>query len=227
MKILGIDISTTLGSVGLVDERQILGEDKFRVIGGGKGTLLGRIDRLLEATGVPIEQLEGVAVAIGPGSFTGLRVGLATAKGLCVPRNLPLAGVSTLEALASLLPYCRLPVLATLDARRGEIYAALYNTESGAPLRVGEEVSLPPEELHQRFDSEVVIIGDALEAYGDRLKELYGGKAHLLPGHDASPGGALIALLGRERILRGELLSIDDSVPTYIRPAERIFKKRS
>lgn len=227
MKILGIDISTTLGSVGMIDERQILGEDKFRVIGGGKGTLLGRIDRLLEATGVSIEQLEGVGVAIGPGSFTGLRVGLATAKGLCLPRNLPLAGVSTLEALASLLPYCRLPILATLDARRGEIYAALYNTESGVPVRVGEEVSLPSEELHQRFDTELVIIGDALEAYGDRLEELYGDKAHLLPGHNSSPGGALIALLGRERISRGELLSLDDSVPTYIRPAERIFKKRS
>lgn len=227
MKILGIDISTALGSVGLADERQILGEEKFRVIGGGKGTLLGRIDRLLEATGVPIEQLEGVGVAIGPGSFTGLRVGLATAKGLSMPRSLPLAGVSTLEALASLLPYCRLPVLATLDARRGEIYAALYNTESGVPVRVGEEVSLPPEELHERFHTELVIIGDALEAYGDRLEELYGDKAHLLPGYNSSPGGALIALLGRERILRGELLSLDDSVPTYIRPAERIFKKRS
>jgi tRNA threonylcarbamoyladenosine biosynthesis protein TsaB len=226
MKVLGIDASKPLGSVGLIDGEQVLGEHKFPIVGNHKSTLLGKIDRLLKETGVSIEEIQGVSVVIGPGSFTGLRVALATAKGLCMLRELPLAGVSSLEALAWLLPYCRLPILAAIDARRGEVYVGLYNTESGNPVRLGEEVSLSPEKMFERFEGEVVIIGDGAETYGDKFEELYGDKAHVVRTFSSFPGGALVALLGREKILKGELLSLEQSVPVYIRPAAAIFKKR-
>jgi tRNA threonylcarbamoyladenosine biosynthesis protein TsaB len=226
MKVLGLDASKPLGSVGLTSGEQVLGEHKFPMVGNHKSALLGKIDGLLKETGVPIEKIEGVSVAIGPGSFTGLRVALATAKGLCILKNLPLAGVSTLEVLATLFPYCRLPVLATIDARRKEIYAALYDTASGVPLRLGEEVSLPPEGIYEKFNTEVVIVGDAIEVYGDRFKKLYGDKAHVVRTLGSFPAGALVALLGWEKILKGELLSLEESVPVYIRPAEAILKRR-
>ena len=143
MLILAFDTATDVATSALVDDGEVLGERTSRAV-----TLLEDLDALVRQAGARTGDLQGLAVGTGPGSFTGLRVGLATARGLALALGLPVAGVSTLEALAAGAPGA-LPVI---DARRGEVF-----------VLQGEPRVLAPEELG--FDPGTVCVGDGAVRY--------------------------------------------------------------
>lgn len=131
MKILALDTSTLTGSVALIDDGAVLAESVARVRANHSEQLLPLVDEVLARAGVKLDALDRIAVGVGPGSFTGVRIAVATAKGLHLASGVTLVGVSSLDALvASAWGACG-PVLAALDARRGELYAALYEVRSG------------------------------------------------------------------------------------------------
>jgi tRNA threonylcarbamoyladenosine biosynthesis protein TsaB len=177
------------------------------------------IDEALAQAGVALGDLDGIAVSIGPGSFTGLRIGLGLAKGLCYARGLPLVPVPTLEALAHV---ARAPVGATvcaaLDARRRECWAALFRVgDDGAMIRLAEDFTAAPDALAARLPSGAIVVGDAGAAYADVL----GARgATVLPAEASEPSGGIVARLGARRLARGEHADPGTLEPTYVRPPE-------
>jgi tRNA threonylcarbamoyladenosine biosynthesis protein TsaB len=214
--VLGIDTSTPRISVALVDSGTLLGEREVMVERNRTG-LMPLVDELFTAVGLKPQALDAVAVGAGPGSFTGLRIGMATAKGIAFASAHPLWAVSSLAAIAH-GELGRDPagvVVAVLDARKGEVYAGAYRREGDRSILVGDERVLAPGELAalggaaRRGDERVRFIGDALAAFPE-LATLDG-------SWGVTPTGAGVAALA----LAGAHVDVlVGGAPTYIRPSE-------
>jgi tRNA threonylcarbamoyladenosine biosynthesis protein TsaB len=227
MLILGIETSTMHGGVALLDEQGLLAEYLLNVRATHTERLLPSIDRVLRDAGVTLEQMTGLAVAVGPGSFTGLRIGLATAKGLAAASGRPLVGVSTLEAIAWGLPFCAHPVCPVLDARKGQVYCAVYRHDGERLIPVMDEAALSPDELISKIDEPTVFIGEGLSAYGDVLTGRLGRKALFPPVSQRGGRASAVGDLGRRRLLRGERDDVARLAPRYLRPSEAELKRLS
>lgn len=206
MIVLGLDTSTRFASVALVaDTGAVIAQ--LRGDGQGRGTdLLAMIDRMCADVKLTARELDAVAVGAGPGSFTSLRIGMATAKGIAFAAGRPLWAISSLAALAS--PADGELVVAVLDARRGEVYAGAFRGDAGHVVAVGSERVLSPDRLAE-LGTPMRYVGDAAAAYPQLAS---------LPGAwDRTPTGAAIARLA----LAGSRIDVlVTAVPAYIRPAE-------
>ncbi|MDE2058430.1 MAG: tRNA (adenosine(37)-N6)-threonylcarbamoyltransferase complex dimerization subunit type 1 TsaB [candidate division NC10 bacterium] len=225
MLVMGIETSTVQGGVALVSGQGVFCEYTLNVKATYSERLLPLIDRALQDAGITMGQVEGLAVAVGPGSFTGLRIGLSTAKGLAVAGGQPLVGVSTLEAMAWTLPFCAHPVCPILDARKGEIYCALFRHEGDRLIRLADDAAVAPDELLNRIHEPTVFLGDGVASYEgllqSRLKELA-----LFPPLSGRGGrAAAVAELGRRRLLQGHRDDLAQLAPHYLRPSEAELKR--
>ena len=227
MLVLGIETSTIQGGVALVGEAGLLSEYTLNVEATHSERLLPAIDRTLRDAGLELGALQGLAVAIGPGSFTGLRIGLSTAKALAYATGLPLVGVPSLEALAWAVPAARWPICPVLDARKQEVYAALFRTDPDGVTRLTEDQALAPEALCERISEPTLFLGDGVAVYGELFRRLLGDRFLALP--PALRGGrpASVADLGRRRLLLGERDPVDGLVPRYLRPSEAELRRRA
>jgi len=142
MLCLGIETATPYGSIALCRDDQVLCELSLRLLKGGGEYLLAWLERMMSQTGCHLSELDLIAVGTGPGSYTGIRVGLAAAKGLGAGLNIPVYGVSTLETIAHNALGTALWIATALDARRGELYAALYQATAS-----GLVVVIPPQPM--------------------------------------------------------------------------------
>jgi len=126
MKILAIETSTMMGSVAVMDKTQLIAEYRLNIKGTHSERLVRIIDEVLKDSGLEFKDLDGYAVSIGPGSFTGLRIGITTVKGLAFVTRKPVAAIPTLDALACNIPFSQYQICPMLDARKKEVYTALY-----------------------------------------------------------------------------------------------------
>ena len=192
----------------------VLAEGVYRESRSHTASLPLLVERVFGDAGLALEDLEGIAVSIGPGSFTGLRIGLALAKGLAFAGGLPLVGVPTLEALAWVVDAePGTTVCAALDARKREVYAALFAVEAEGPRRLTPDLALAPEALAARLPRPCTVVGDAGEVYGEAL----GAHARLLPFATHHPRGGVIARLGAARLAAGEAANLGTLEPVYVR----------
>ena len=175
---------------------------------------------LLERCGLALDDLGAVAVSVGPGSFTGLRVGVSTAKGLARARGLDLVPVSSLEALARGFAGLGRDVCAVLDARRGQVYAALYAPRGPELVPRGGEEVLAPERLCERIRRPTVLVGEGAAAHRDILAARLGALALWVPAERNRPSAAAVAGAALERWSRGEVEDPARVVPRYIRRSE-------
>jgi tRNA threonylcarbamoyladenosine biosynthesis protein TsaB len=153
-----------------------------------------------------------------------LRIGLATAKGLCFASGKPLLTVPTLDGLVYFnlnSPYSLVPVL---DAKKNEVYSAVYNTREGVLERISDYWVLSVEKLVAKIPEEVIFLGSGLEAFQDRLKEFCGEKAHFLEGERNLPNGSSIAFLGLEKFRHSEFEDLEKAEPLYLRSSEAELK---
>lgn len=220
MLVLGVETSTMQGGAALVGEGGLRSEYTLNVEATHSERLLPTIDRMLGDAGIGLDALSGIAVSIGPGSFTGLRIGLGTVKGLAYATGLPVVGVPTLEALASSIPFARVQVCPVLDARKQEVYAALFRVAGGGLVRIMEDSALEPEALCARVRRPTIFLGDGLAVYGDLFRRLLGDRMLIPPPSSRGARPACVAELGRQRLLRGERDPVDALVPRYLRPSE-------
>jgi tRNA threonylcarbamoyladenosine biosynthesis protein TsaB len=226
MKVLAVDTSTPVSSVALLAEGSVQAEIAAQVRSRHGETLLSHVQHVLDIGEIDFEAVELLAVGLGPGSFTGLRVGLATVQGLAVSRGIPLVGGSSLEALGRGLGYGEDMAVPVVDAHKGEVYAAAYRPVQGAPL---SEVLAPihgtPEQVARRLreaipDRPLVLCGDGLRKYEQRLlSEL--GPPHFIapPVHDV-PRAALLSVDAERRYGQH---GADDPArlePMYLRPSD-------
>ena len=225
MLVMGIETSTMQGGVALLSEQGLLSEYLLNIKATHTERLLPSIDRVLRDAGKTLSQVEGISVATGPGSFTGLRIGLSTAKGLAVAAGKPVIGVSTLEAMAWTLPFCVHQICPILDARKGEIYCALFRHEGDRLIRLMDEAALSPDLLVGRIQERTVFLGDGLPVYGDLLKGRLGELALFPPFSQRGGRPAAVAELGRRRLLQGQHDEISEMAPRYLREFEAELKR--
>lgn len=225
MKVLGIDTSTPCGSIGLIHGQDIISEYILNVSVTHSERLLGAIDLVLRRAGCALDDLDGFAISLGPGSFTGVRIGVSTVKGLAYAVQKPVVGVSTLDVLASQVsptPYLICPII---DARKGEVYSAFYRyEESDRPKRLSEFQALRPEVLSRMLNERTIFLGDGVKAYGDDLRKWLKSFAIFSSPTLHIPHGSAVARLGVELLLRGEVLNLATFIPLYVRRSEAEIK---
>lgn len=186
--------------------------------------LISTVDRLFRETQVQWSDIGGVAVGLGPGSFTGLRIGMATAKGFAAAAQKKLVGVSTLDGLAA---RCLgdLPVYATVDARKKQIYCARYSVSAGKrPKRLHDIQAISPErliqQLHEEQHQQVVIVGDAVHLYGDLWYRELEDLVIFAPAALHASSADAIGLICGELFEEGECLDIASATPFYVRASD-------
>lgn len=215
-----VDTSTPAGSLALCENGRVLVEYRRSLPGTHTEWLLAAMDQLLAQAGISPRQLEALAAVVGPGSFTGLRVGLATVKGVALAADLPVVPLSSLELLACAVPYAAEPVCALLDARKSEVYFGLYDTSDGCPVAVADDEVLPPAELSTRLREPVLMVGDGAWVYRDQLADLAGRGCRFASPCLGSPRAALGAELVVRRLKEKCSVSAASLVPRYLRASE-------
>ena len=225
MKILGIDTSTPCGGVGLVDDQGVIADTLLNLPVTHSERLLAAIGLVLDQSSCSLADLNGIAVSLGPGSFTGLRIGVSVVKGLAFATGLPVVGVSTLDTLAAQVaptPYAICPIL---DARKAEVYTALYRYQAGSRVkRVTPYRAMRPEELVTQIQEKTILIGDGTRAYGDYFRNALPSWVLFPAGPLCVPHGSVVATLGLELLQRGETLDTPAFTPIYVRSSEAEIK---
>lgn len=179
--------------------------------------LLSSIDYLMKEADLSWNDLGGVVVGLGPGSFTGLRIGMATAKGLVMAAHLSLLGVSTLDVLASRCVTDKL-ICATLDARKKEVYAAFYRRQEGRVERVSGLEVVAPHKLVEQIKEPVLFVGDGCRSYGDIWLE--NGIHEMAPAALSTISAESLGLYGGDLFKNGDILDPVTAVPLYVRASD-------
>lgn len=223
MKILAVDTSTKMGSVALTKDEELIAQIQLNVETTHTERLLPAIENLFGQTGLKLQEVEGLAVAIGPGSFTGLRIGLATMKGFAQAQNLPLVGVSSLQTLACNALASDRPVVACLDAYRGEVYAAAYKNMK----IIIEEQPIKPDILCNTLKDigSCWLVGDGALRYRQIFEDTLGEQASFAPPLLMHPEAKWAAWLAAPRLQKGEGKDWEGLTPNYLRKSDAELKR--
>ncbi len=223
MKILGIEASGQVASVAIMEDDKLLGEYTINYKKTHSETLLPMIDEVIKMTETKVEELDAIAVSKGPGSFTGLRIGSATAKGFALALNIPIIPVATVDALAYHLWGSKRLICPMMDARRRQVYTGLYHFE-GESLIVEEETNLCMiEDVVEKLNAAnrpVVLLGDAANNFKDYLEENLKTDYCFAPANRREQSAACVAALGMVLMKEGKVESGEEHKPDYLRPSQ-------
>ena len=217
--ILGLETATSVCSAGIAEGEQTIAELRFNIKNIHAEILAESINQLLKLSGISLEQIRAFAVSIGPGSFTGLRIGLATAKGLAFASGKPLVAISTLQALAASNQHFAISgqyaVVPVIKAREGEVYTARFQEAWPAPILQSEEMLLTASQFQQWLQSPAVLCGNGVAMLRQKgiLENL--SNAVLTP-EAAMLSGGVIARLGAAKLARGEIADLPNLEPRYL-----------
>ena len=218
--ILILDTSTTAGSVALCRGERLLAEIVVDSLASHSDKLLLHVEQILKEQQCALAEIAAFAVIDGPGSFTGLRVGVAAAKGLARACQRPLFGVSSLHLLAAALPYATLPVCTLLDARKKEVYAATFSTAAGSPCLLDEPSVLPPQRFLAEMTAPALFVGSGAILYRDLIVARFGAPAAFAPGPLHTPRASSAAPLVLQLLRDGAQGDPERLLPRYIRLSE-------
>ncbi|MBP2655751.1 MAG: universal protein YeaZ [Firmicutes bacterium] len=229
MPILALDTATLVSSVALATADTLLAEMTLETKKNHSEQLMPHIEQLLALAEVSKSEVEAVAVSIGPGSFTGLRIGLATAKALAYAWKVPVVGVPTLAAMAFGCPVPGAILAPTLDAQKGNLYLALYSGQGGAVTPIGKPRVVNHSDAFAelaKMDEPVVVLGEAVKLYSSQLASEP--RLYIAGPHIAMPRAANVAFLGLSMLAAGEKHDVMTLEPMYIRrsEAEELWDKR-
>ena len=232
MLILAFETSAKAAGVALLDDKKLLGESYQNTGLTHSQTLLPMAQELLKSCGFGPKDVTHLAVAAGPGSFTGIRIGVAAAKGFAWGASLPCYGVSTLEAMAAQLGAWQGYVCPVMDARRSQVYNALFRMECGKCTRIREDRAISLQDLGaelRNLSEPIFLVGDGSNLCYNALLESV--PTLVLPAeHRMHQRAAGVALVAREKILRGEEGNAAALTPNYLRLSqaerERLEKQK-
>jgi tRNA threonylcarbamoyladenosine biosynthesis protein TsaB len=220
MKIIGIDTATKGCSVSVVENALLLSEVTKVSSHTHAIHLMGMIDEALQISGVKLADVDGFAVTEGPGSFTGLRIGLSTAKGLAAAMQKPVVGVSSLRVLAMQLVPCPLLICPVLDARKNEVYVARYRYEKGELNQEVDADVLPPDIAVSGIHEPCIFVGDGATLYKDIIESVIGKFATFALPYYSVIRASTVAMLGIEKLDGKENVVSDNLIPYYIRRSD-------
>ena len=214
---LVIDTATKILGLALVDSSGLVGELTWRTNQNHTAELIPSLRYLLKKAAIELHDLQGIVVARGPGSFTGLRVGMATAKGLAISTGVPLVGISTLEAWAYPYAATDLAVCPILEAGRGKLAAALFKWAGGLIDRVMPEHITSLDDLCPRVREPTIFCGQVSPDVAARLKELLGPRALVVEAEHPDPRPLYLGQLGLQKIEAGQADDPATLEPLYLR----------
>ena len=230
MKILAVDTSATAASVAIAEENKLIGEFSIDTALTHSRTLMPMLEQLLKNTGSTIDDIEALAVNVGPGSFTGVRIGVAAVKGLAFSKNLPCVSVSTLHSMAYNMLGCDCIVCAVMDARCSQVYNALFRVEGEKVTRLTEDRALSLSDLKQELKSikeKIILVGDGAILCSNYLgTEL--DNVVLAPFNKRVQTASSVAYAAFEKLKLGEKLTAQQLMPVYLRlpQAQRELNKK-
>ena len=223
--LLAMDTSTRCSTVALTKGTMAAGEVIATLSLSSSIThsrrLISCVARLFSETETGWDDVDGVAVGLGPGSFTGLRIGMATAKGFSAAADKPLVGVPTLDGLAAMC-VTDMPIQVVIDARKKQIYTATYqlDQESRLPRRTSAIEVVCPKELADRISTPTLFVGDGIATYGPLWQKQLGELVSFAPPQLNDPSATTIGLLCGTNVCENNYLDISRAAPVYVRASD-------
>ncbi len=221
MIVLGIDTSTPQTSVAIGNDREVLAS--ISIAGKTRQeSVTPALQQMLAWSGLDLGRVGGIAVGIGPGLFTGLRVGVETAKTLAQVLNVPIVGITSLDALAFAVRHTSRRIACVIDARRGEVFAAVYRAVPGGVVRETDHLVLKPDHLVAELQAvvgEVLCVGNGAILYRREIEDL-GSRVEFASPAAAHPDAAALVELAAPRFMREEHDRLFDVVPLYLRKSD-------
>jgi len=226
---LSINTSTNQYSLAVMKDEILSGEYILPSGPSRFSNLMPAIDDLFIRVGSVPQELDGMIIALGPGSFTGIRIGLAVVKGLAQCLSIPIIGVPTLLAMASQLPYLQEDICPLVTSRKGEIFTALFRWSSDGHIsRLKQDTCLCIEDLGSIINNKTIFIGNDLPNQGPILRQQLGKKGLLAPANLWNLKASSVGILGLKRLKEGDSDSLSELTPIYLRGADiRLPKKVS
>jgi tRNA threonylcarbamoyladenosine biosynthesis protein TsaB len=221
MIVLGIDTSTNQTSVAVGTEDELLATAGFAGV-RRHDDVVPAIERLLSWTGVELEHVGGVAVGLGPGLYTGLRVGIQAGKSLAQVLRMPIVGIPSLDLLAFGVRHTSRRIVAVMDARRREVFVARYDPVPGGIVREGGYGVMTPANLAAELEvtrEEMLLVGNGAILYRKELEQV-GAHVELAPAPFAHPWAAALVSLAAPRLIREETDRLMDVAPLYLRKTD-------
>lgn len=226
-RILALDTSAQISSVALCQAETLVAESALNLRSTHSQSLLAQIDGLLKAAGWTLADLDLLAVVTGPGAFTGVRIGVATIKGLAQVLGLPVVSVSSLAAVAMNLPLLFLPVCVFIDARKKEVYTQQFQLQDGFPRPLNEARVIAPHKVLAELQGDVCLVGDGVAAYPDLLLQHGFVQQHIAPACCYPIQASRVAALALHAYRKGLSRQPGQIVPTYIRPSDAELNKQA
>lgn len=219
MRILGIESSSLVASVAIVEDEVTTAEYTVNFKRTHSQTLLPMLDEIVKMVELDLETIDGIAVSGGPGSFTGLRIGSATGKGLGLALKKPLISVPTVDAMAYNLYGSAYTVCPIMDARRNQVYTGIYDNRNGFSI-IKEQCAMDIEELVEELNTagqKVVFLGDGVPVYKKQIQEKLTVPFLFAPAHLNRQRAAAVAALGCKYYEEGKTLTAEEHAPVYLR----------
>lgn len=220
MRILAVDTATTSCSVAIVDQTSLLSEFTIDREETHSKHLMDMIKAALRMSGLNFSDLDGFAITRGPGSFTGLRIGISTIKGLVVASEKPVVGVSSLETLAFQVSYSRDLICPILDARKGEVYFSRYRCINGHLIKQTKERVAPPDKAVDDLNESCLFVGNGALLYKEMILEKMSGFAFFAPMIQNTIRASTIAYLSMAKFENNDTDEIENILPYYIRKSD-------
>jgi len=231
VNILAVDTSTSQAAIAIAVGQRIAAESTFNTDRTLSARLIPEIGHLLDLAGLAISDIDLYAAATGPGSFTGVRGGVATIQGLALAGGKPCAGFSSLTLLAMNFQLAAHPVCPLLDARKDEVYAALFDCSSPIPTPLIKECVLPPERffelLRKATVAPIIFCGEGAVRYHDLINEQMGQQAIIAPFPHNTSHASNAVFLALHALQNSELLEPSRLLPTYLRASEAEINRNS
>jgi len=220
MKLLAIESSGLVASAAIATEDTLLAEYTVNFKKTHSQTLLPMIDEIVKMTGLDLKEIDAIAVSAGPGSFTGLRIGSATAKGLGLALNKPIVPVPTTQGIAANLYGAEGILCPLMDARRNQVYTGLYRYNKDGFRIVEDQMAVMIDEIIEKvnaYGEPVTYLGDGVEAFAEILKEKTNVPFSFAPAHCSKQRAGALATRAAELFTQGKIESADVHEPEYLR----------
>ncbi|RJP86247.1 MAG: tRNA (adenosine(37)-N6)-threonylcarbamoyltransferase complex dimerization subunit type 1 TsaB [Desulfobacteraceae bacterium] len=226
MRILAVDTASRTCSVAVLEDDSVMAEFTANHRDTHSRFLMQMIDDVLAVSRFTITDMDGFALTTGPGSFTGLRIGLSAVKGLAVGADKPVVGVSSLEALAFPFSYAHQLICPLMDARRHEVYTACYRGGSSSLIVHTPPQVTTPEKAVSDIKEPCIFVGDGAVAYRDRIMDIMGGQAFFADSTHHQIRASVVAAIAMHRFKSGDTDDASAMTPCYIRKsdAEKMIK---